>query len=382
MRVLNVNHTLDPVNGGGTAERTLQMSRFLVRSGIECTVLTTEEGFDSGSGARLAGAHVVAVPLLSRRFFVPRVAPRLMGELVAAADIVHLMGHWSPLNALVYRAARHLRKPYVVCPAGALRIYGRSRLLKRLYNLAVGTGIVRDASMCIAITSDEIGQFAQYGVGRDRIRIIPNGIDPAAFARADPAAFRASFGLGAHPFVLFVGRLNPIKGPDLLLEAFCSVKSALADFHMVFAGPDGGMLEALRETARVEGVADRVHFIGYIGGTDKTSAYHAASLLAIPSRQEAMSIVALEAGITETPVLLTNRCGFDVIDGGGGKVVPATAEGIAAGLAALLGTPATLPAMGRALGEFTRGHYLWESVVRDYIALYCELIEGGPLCVS
>src|SRR5687768_16918349 len=117
MRVLNVNHTLDPVHGGGTAERTFQMSRFLARQGVDCTVLTSAAGLGPARTAALSGVKVVAVPLLWHRFHVPRASWRLVGELVNAADIVHLMGHWSLFNAMVYWAARRAGKPYVICPA-------------------------------------------------------------------------------------------------------------------------------------------------------------------------------------------------------------------------------------------------------------------------
>ncbi len=376
MRVLNVNHTLDPVSGGGTAERTFQMSRFLARGGIECTVLTTAPGFDAQRAADLTGVKVVTVSLLWQRFFVPRVAWSGLHKLVSAADIVHLMGHWSILNVLVYWIAHRLRKPYVVCPAGALPIYGRSQLLKRIYNAFVGKDLVGNASACIAITDAEIDHFLQYGVSKNKIHVIPNGINADDFAHTDPAGFRTKFNLGTHPFVLFMGRLNSIKGPDLLLQAFCGVKDAFPDFHFVFAGPDSGMLESLRHTAHTEGVTDRVHFIGYIGGADKASAYRAATLLAIPSRQEAMSIVVLEAGISGTPVLLTDQCGFNVVAQHGGKVVPATVEGIRQGLAEMLASPASLAAKGESLREFTREQHLWDSVVHAYTGLYEQLMHN------
>lgn len=375
MRVLNVNHTLDPVHGGGTAERTFQMSRFLASRGVECTVLTSAAGISPVRAAALADVNVVAVPVLWHRFSIPRVSLPLLNDLVSAADIVHLMGHWSPLNAMVYWAARRAGKPYVICPAGALPIYGRSRVLKRLYNVIAGKRIVRNASACIAISPDELDHFTAYGVAAHKVRVIPNGINPDDYADGDASTFRAKFAVGKHPFVLFMGRLNHIKGPDLLLRAFCALKNDFPEFHLVFAGPDGGMLKSLQDMTRGEGMMERVHFVGYIGGADKASAYRAASLLAIPSRQEAMSIVVLEAGITKTPVLLTDQCGLNDVAGFGGKVVPSTVEGIRKGLSEMLAEPASLAAKGERLGAFTRERYLWGSIVEAYISLYEQLLR-------
>jgi glycosyltransferase involved in cell wall biosynthesis len=322
---------------------------------------------------------VVVLRLVSERFFVPRVSWRRLRELVGSADIVHLMGHWTVLNALVYWASRAQGKPYVVCPAGALAIYGRSRALKRFYNAIVGKRIIRDARACIAITPDEFVHFEAYGVERSRVVVIPNGISAEDFERADAQAFRAKFGLGVHPFVLFMGRLDHIKGPDLLLRAFCRVHARFPDVHLVFAGPDSGMRDGLVETVRNHDLAARVHFTGSVAPQDKSSAYRAAMLLAIPSRHEAMSIVVLEGGISGIPVLLTDRCGFDVIDGRGAKVVEATEEALAQGLAELLAAPEQLPAMGATLRAVTRETYQWQSVIRGYISLYNTLLENGPL---
>src|SRR5688572_5963073 len=106
MRVLNVNHSLDPIHGGGTAERTFQMSRCLSRSGLTCTILTTETGSPSRRIKALEEVDVIALPLLSDRFYVPRVSRSTLERLVGDADIVHLMGHWTILNAAVYLTAR------------------------------------------------------------------------------------------------------------------------------------------------------------------------------------------------------------------------------------------------------------------------------------
>lgn len=376
MRILNVNHILDPVHGGGTAERTVQISRHLARRGYACHVLTTEAGLPGSRRAGLAGVDLTIVPLLSKRFFMPRMSSwAVLRRLVREADVVHIMGHWALLSAVVWLTVRSLRKPYVVCPAGSLPIYGRSRLFKRLYNLVVGKKMVSHANACIAITEDEVGQFAQYGVDCSRVVVIPNGISPEDFVAADPVEFRDKHGLGAAPFVLFMGRLNHIKGPDLLLRAFASMRERFPEVHLVFAGPDGGMLNDLRQLADIHALAARVHFIGHVSGTEKNSAYRAASLLVIPSRQEAMSIVVLEAGIMGTPVLLTDQCGFNAVDGCGGKVVSATVDALAIGLVELLGKSSQLRAMGDALNTFVRERHLWDVIIGRYIALYERLVK-------
>ncbi len=378
MRVLNVNHTLDPVSGGGTSERTFQLSRALVRAGVECDVLTLDLGLTLEREEGLSGAKLVALPTVSRRFYVPRFSPKKLRALVQKADVVHLMGHWTMINALVYLYAHRLDKPYVVCSAGALPFYGRSQYLKIIYNRVIGKKILQDADGHVAITADEIPQFAPYGIEAARVTVVPNGIDAGDYQSKDDAGFRRKHGLGSEPFVLFVGRLNRIKGPDLLLEAFVRASEKLPRHQLVFVGPDDGMLPELRELVLGSGVADRVHFVGYLGDGEKSRAYNAADLMVVPSRQEAMSIVALEAGAAGTPVLLTDRCGFDEVErASGGRVVSASIEGLRTGLVELLGDPNRLERMGVNLKELVEGRYTWEAAVERYLDLYHDILDGS-----
>lgn len=378
MKVLNVNHLLDPVTGGGTAERTFQMSRFLAKTGVGCNILTTSLGLTDDRRMALQGVEVYDFPCLSQRFYVPRTSYRIIRKYVENSDVVHLMGHWTVLNAMVYLAARQTETPYVLCPAGALAIYGRSKRLKAAYNCLVGRRMIANADALIAITSEEVEQFKALGVTPGRIRLIPNGIDEAEFSSRDDAKFRQKYHLGEAPFILFLGRLNHIKGPDLLLEAFAGIVEKFPQYHLVFAGPDGGMEGMLREATRKEGLQDRVHFVGYVGGIDKSHAYHAAELLVIPSRQEAMSIVVLEAGITATPVLLTDRCGFNDVEAiGGGKVVEATRAGLTGGLLEMLTAPSPERVeLGDNLRRYVRQKFSWDMVVNDYIDLYESILAA------
>ena len=376
MKVLNVNVVLDPVFGGGTAERTYQMSKAQVRAGIDCTILTSDVGLSDERMQSLKGVEVVALRCLSERFYLMRFSWVELKKLVAGADVVHLMGHWRMLNVLVYFLARRTGTPYVICPAGELTLFGRSRWIKQLFNVVIGNRLVRNASGHIAVTADEIPIYESYGIKADAVTVIPNGINEADLQFGGDAAFSRQIALEGQPFILFMGRLNPIKGPDLLLQAFFQVADQFSAYHLVFAGPDGGLLQELQQTTNAHGMSDRVHFVGYVAGDNKANAYHEAEFLVIPSRQEAMSIVVLEAGVCGTPVLLTDRCGFDEVDEiGGGSLVQATVSGLAAGLAVMMDKQTNLVQMGDRLKCFVRSNYTWDLICQRYLTLYDQIVR-------
>ncbi len=377
MKILNINAVLDPVTGGGTAERTVQITRSLIAAGFDSSIMTTDLGFSDGKLAGLEDVEVFSYHCLVKRFYIPLVRYSNIKNTVDDFDVVHLMGHWTVLNVLVYLAVRALGKPYIVCPAGALPIFGRSKFLKKLYNFFIGNNIIKNANAWVAITPDEKSQFIPYGVNPDKITIIPNGINPKDFTSdIGINEFRKKHDIGNNNFMLFLGRINIIKGPDILLDAFIKGCQNWKDWHLVYAGPDGGLLDSLKKTVHENNLSERVHFIGYVGGDEKSAAYHAANLLVIPSRQEAMSIVVLEAGISETPVILTDQCGFDEIGKiGGGKVSTASVDGIYSSLLEVLKDPSDLDKMGKKLKEFVNKNYTWSVVIVKYIELYKNLIN-------
>jgi len=368
--------TIDPVDGGGTAERTFQMSRFLAKAGIQCTLLTTDRGLSENRIKALQGVKVIALPCIYDRFYIPMFSFKEIKNIVENADIIHLMSHWTIINAIIYIFARCLNKPYVICPAGELVAYGKPKFSKRLFSKVIGNKIIKNASGYIAVTANEIPQFEAYSINSDNVTIIPNGINPEDFIISNNEGFRCKHRLGNHPYILFVGRLSSIKGPDLLLKAYHKAKDELDRFHLVFVGPDQGMQSELEEVVRANNLTERVHFIGYLGGADKAEAYHEAELLVISSRHEAMSIVALEAGITGTPVLLTDQCGFDeIVDINGGMVVPASVSGLYEGLVVILKDRRNLNNMGINLQKYVRDNYTWNSVVKKFIYLYDKIIN-------
>ena len=373
MRVLNVNSSLDFRIGGGTAERTFQMSRFLAREGVSCTVLTINTGLDETRVSALKPAKVVALPVLWKRFYVPRISWKIIKTLVDDADVIHLMGHWGVLNALTYWSLRRAGKPYVVCPAGALAIFGRSSLLKRFYNVFVGRAIIRNASAWIAVTEAELPQFQAYGISPSRVTVISNGVCAEDFLAIDPMVGLPQLGEG--PIILFMGRLNPIKGPDLLLDAFIRIARQLPNYQLVFAGPDGGMMVELKALTERHALSGRVHFLGHVEGGKKSAIYHRATLLVVPSRQEAMSIVALEAGICGTPVLLTDQCGFGEIRSIDLRLeVPANAQALAGGMVSLLADSAVLERIAPVWKRFVMTNYAWEVIAPRYLMLYRDLL--------
>lgn len=372
MRITLVNMTLDRRTGGGTAVRTRELALALAGRGEHVTVATGRDGDWRRTVSEMAAVELVGLPVAGGRYRVPHGGFGTLRRAIGGAEVMIALNHWTVINALAWRLARRAGVPFVVCPAGALGVGGRSPTAKRLYDRVVGRRMVAEASGHVAVAGNELERFAAYGVDPADVVVIPNGVtvQPAV----DPEASRRRLGVES-PLLLFLGRLAPIKGPDLLLEAFLGHREALDGWQLAFAGPDDGLEADLRRRVDAAGAGGRVRFLGFVDAERKRQALAAADLVVIPSRREAMSIVVLEAGAAGRPVLLTDRCGLpEVAEVGGGWVVAASREAIGEGLLAAAGDREELAERGRRWRRHVLARYSWERAAERHLELFRRLV--------
>lgn len=374
MNIVLVNIWLDPERGTGTAERTRQLARSFAELGCRCSLVTMgptpwRDEFTA------AGIRVHSIGCFGRTYPIPLLRPIELWRVVRGADVIHVMGYWYFLAAAVCLVARLACKPLVICPAGELLAFDPRELLKRLYHRLIGRHMIAGAASIIAITARERDQLIQsFRVDPSRIVTFPNGISTSQ--APESGTLRSP----AESFVLFVGRLATVKAPDLLVEAFAAVGDAFPQVHLVMVGPDFGMRSGLDKRIRELGIAERVHFLGFIDEGHRQYLYRRAALLVVPSRSEVMSVVALEAAAVGTPVLLTDRCGFDEIaEIGGGLVVAADQQALAEGLRVMLSDQAALRHMGERLRRFALERYTWPIVARRMLDHFASLIPATNL---
>lgn len=379
LKILLVNHLLNPTVGGGTAERTHQLAKFLTFEGVTSSILTLDIELTKKILDDLGDVKVFSLPCINIRFYIPYISIKKLKKIILSVDVVQLSGHWTILNALVYLLCRKLNRPYIFCPAGALKPFGRSILIKKIYNYIVGKKIIKNASFCVAITDQERSEFTKNGIDVKKIVLIPNGVDISNYEINDKSkvinSFRESNDLHSYPYLLFLGRLNSIKGPDILLDAFISISKSLPNYLLVFAGPDDGLKKQLQRQVELSGLLDRVRFIGFVSGEDKTAALSGAELLIIPSRYEAMSIVVLEAGACGCPVLFTNTCGLSELSDivAGIEVMP-NSNAIAEGILQMTSDSDLRKVSTEILKNKIRSDFSWSIQANKYINVCNELL--------
>ena len=377
MRILNVIENIDEKTGGGAAERCRQISLHLGKRGHQVKVLTTNIHLADSENTSLNSLNVIAIPHINKRFYIPFPAVSTLNRLVKESEIIQLFSHWTILNALVFIFIKLHKKPYIVTPLGALPIFGRSGFIKKIYNILVGKRLIKEANKCFIATEGEIEALISYDVNLNKINHLPNGIDEEDYKIEIDESFRERLKIGKNPYILFIGRLNPIKAPDMLLEAFIKINNEYSDINLVLIGPDEGMLQNLKKVAYESLDSSRVHFLGYVTKSDKAALLRSSLFLTVPSHQEAMSIVVLEAGISGRPALLTDQCGFnEVQEVDGGLVVKANVESISKGLLDMLENKGILDDMGQRLKKKVKRDYLWSESSKKHSTIFSEIINS------
>lgn len=351
MKILHIYKDYFPVLGG-MENHIRWLAEAQTAAGHDVTVLVTHPQRrttdDVENGVRvIRAARLVTVASTPLSLALPRLLT------AQRPDIAHLHFPYPPGEVsqwLLGRARRTVLTYHsdVVRQKGLLRVYGP--LMRRM---------LRSVDRIIATSPQYVESSPYLRPLRDKITVIPLGIDVQRFANPDPeqvAAIRQRYGL---PLLLFVGRLRYYKGVQYLLDALPAVPAA----RLLVAGT-GPMAQSWQTQAQALGLSDRVFFLGDVADADLPVYYAAATLFVLPAceRSEAFGVVQVEALASGTPIVSTELgTGTSYVnqDGVTGRVVPAgDAAALAGALRGLLADAALLPAMGaaaraRALAEFS-----------------------------
>jgi glycosyltransferase involved in cell wall biosynthesis len=218
----------------------------------------------------------------------------------------------------------------------------RSFRMKRYWHKSFGGIYWRNAAQIVATSEMEQQELVEDGVPAEKVVIRYNGIDGCASGnRAPRGAFRAKWGVPPEePLVLFLGRLIPRKGADMLIEAFS--EACPKSGRLVIAGPEGepGYRTTLEQRAREAGIESRVVFTGALYDHDKSALMMDADIFVLPSRYENFANSAAEAIAYGIPVIVTDSCGICfLVKGRAGLVIAPEKQPLVEALRNLISNP-------------------------------------------
>ena len=304
---------------------------------------------------------------------------------VAEYDLAHIHSDFNFPVLVAASACRWRKVPYLLTPHGMLEPWalGYKAWKKRAYYERVERPLVlRGARALHALNRSEAANIEALKLGPPVV-VLPNGIDPSEAGAVGPAkaeVFLERFpALRGKKLILFLHRIDPKKGLDILASAYRQVRERFPQTHLVVAGPDTtGYTPAARGFFEAAGCADAVTFTGMLEGDAKHGALASASVFVTPSYSEGFSMSVLEAMAAGLPCVLTEGCNFpEAGEAGAARILPTgDADRFARELLDLLDHPETARTVGARASELVLSRYTWPRVAEEYERMLGRILSA------
>jgi D-inositol-3-phosphate glycosyltransferase len=383
-------------DGGGMNVYVRSLASNLARAGVRCDVLTRAEHAEQQPvveverGFRVV--HIGAGPAAP----VPKHEVLRLTDSFADATLAFVADQSEPYDVLhanywISGAVGHRLKHDLDLPLAATfhtldRVKAEAGVGEDPAMRARVEGeIVNCADLIIAATDEERDQLVTlYGADRDRVEVVAPGVDHGVFALGDQTAARRALDLDPSARVLlFVGRIQPLKGADLAVRCVAELDPKVT--LLVVGGPSGSggeaELQRLHELVDELGLHDRVRFVPPQPHERLAVYYQAADVCLVPSRTESFGLVALEAAACGTPVVAANVGGLRSVvdDGRTGFLVEGRGPLDYAAPVDLLLSDRELARAMTASALTRSSRYLWSMAAARLRRLYGDLAARAPL---
>jgi len=388
MKILHVIANLAP-RYGGPVKACFEMAWATASLGHKVCIYTTNQDgpFDlnvpTDQPVFKDGVEICYFPVQHPRFWgfsVP--LAQALRKTIRAYDIVHIHSLYLFHGMIAAHYCRKYNVPYLICPHGSLDpfIYKRHRIRKSVMEILFEHKNLKCASAIHCITEEEKKLVAPYTFQTHGI-VVPHGLNLSEYENLpDMGTFKSRHTeTKGKKIILFFGRLNFVKGLDVLVRAFAKVARERDDVHLVLAGPDNEAFgEKVRGWLRSEGILDRAIFTGMLLGKDKLAVLRDADMFVLPSYSENFGISVIEAMACGLPVVISDKVNIwrEVAESGAGKVAPCDADRFAEIILELLDNPEMARQMGENGKALVRERFQWSSVAVAMEDAYRSIVSG------
>ncbi|MEP0911403.1 glycosyltransferase [Leptolyngbya sp. GB1-A1] len=393
MKILLVIPAVGSIYGGPT-KIVLELAQALGSNGVSVDIVTTNA---NGSTNLDVPLHTWVAEGLYRIQYFPhwgwgdyKISLSLASWLfrhIGDYDLAHTNALFSYPILLTHWACQFRRVPYIATPHGMLESWALSYKArkKHLYYSLFEKAALQKAESVQITGSPEALSIKSLGISTP-IFFAPNGIDRQEFETLpDPEIFYREFPDTRYKtLILFLGRIDPKKGLDLLSAAFAQIHKQFPETHLILAGPDNtGYLSTARSYFAEVGCLEAVTFTGMLTGSLKLAALAAVNLYVAPSYSEGFSMSVLEGMASGLPCVITTGCNFpEAAQAQAAQVVKIDAHAIASALIHCLQNPEEAKAMGDRARQFIFENYTWDSIAANLIQVYQTIINSSSQAIK
>ena len=374
-------------DGGGMNVYVRELVSALAHAGVDCTTYTRTWRDDLPAEVMIEPNHKVVhipagavdMPKGDMISIVPQFTEGVLDHINAhgGTDVIHA-NYW--LSGLSGHSLKHeLDVPLVSTFHTFARVKAEGGDPESEFREQSETEVIGCSdAICVSCTEEERQFLSLYGTPPGKIEIVAPGVEHAFFAPGDKRGARKALELGSGPVLLFVGRIQPLKGVDVAVRALAALNRRDASLYVV-GGASGmqGDSEVARVNALIDelGLTQQVHFVEPQAHHMLSTYYRAADAVWVPSRSESFGLVALEAAACGTPVIANAVGGLlSLVDHGmtGYLVADRDPEMFAKYTTELLNNPTLAASMSAAAAERGR-RYTWSFAAARLRRVYSDI---------
>ena len=386
MKILFVIPALGSVYGG-PSQCVLDLAQALGRQGVELDIVATT----ANGATRL---NVPTQTWIQEKFYRIQYfsywnfidykfswsLTRWLFQNISNYDLVHTHTIFCYPTLPAYWACQFYQIPYIMTPHGMLEPWALAykSWKKTPYFKLIEKPALQRASAIQMLASTEANNIKQLGL-KSPLVIIPNGIYQEDFQDLpSPEIFYQQFPETRHKrSIIFLGRIDPKKGLDLLAIAFGTVHAQFPETHLILAGPDNiGFSPTVKGYFSEVNCLEAVTFTGMLTGSLKYAALAAADIYVAPSYSEGFSVSVLEGLTSGLPCIITTGCNFP--EAGIEKaalVVDINAKKITDALLWCLVNPEEAKQIGDRARQFIFENYTWDKIANKMKKVYCDILQ-------
>jgi glycosyltransferase involved in cell wall biosynthesis len=389
LKVLVIIPALSPVYGGPSFS-SIGLAEALGRRGLQVDVVTTNAAGPRNFPVKLH--QWIAESTYRLRYFrrwgrfEVKFSPTLMTWLfqhVTDYDVVHGMSVFNFPTYIYCEACRWRDVPHIIHPQGMFEPWAMSNKgwKKKVYFRWLKKPQLERANVIHCLTKHEAESIAALGVTTPKV-IVPNGINFESMINGDANAFFLRYPeLANKTRLLFLHRVDPKKGLDILAKSFARLRNRFPNTHLIITGPDPtGYWSTASRFFESAGCAAAVTYTGIVTGQNKADVLAAADVFVAPSYSEGFSMSVLEAMAAGLPSVITTGCNFpEAAEAKVALEVPIDATAFAEALGRLIENLPAAREMGQRAREFIFQNYTWDQAARKTHEVYTAILDHEPI---
>ena len=390
LKLLIVAPSLGPVYGG-TSKCIVELAQALGSQGIQVDIVSTNA---NGETRLNVATHTWIEESTHRTLYFPYVGigdyklswslTKWLLSHIKDYDLVQTNAIFSLPNLPAYWSCAFSNTPYVIAPHGMLEPWAlsyKSWKKKAYYQLFEKAALKRATSLQM-LSPTEATQIKPLKI-KTPIVIAPNGVHRQDFdIPVDPEIFYSAFPeTRDKTLILFLGRIDPKKGLDLLAKAFGQLLIEFPTVHLVVAGPDNtNFLPTVKEYFSTEDCLEAVTFAGMLTGRLKYAALSTADIYTAPSYSEGFSVSILEGMAMGLPCIITTGCNFpEAATAKAAYVVECDANELLLAFRRAVKDPKASISLGTSARQFILENYTWDKIAIKLSKTYHSIAKRATL---